>query len=173
MFTKELERAFNEQMKWEIYSAYLYLSMAAYFEVKGLDGFAKWFKAQTAEELMHASKFYNFIIERGSKIILEEIPKPPSEFKSPIDVFEFALNHEKEVTKRINTLVELSKKENDHASQIFLQWFVSEQIEEEFSFGSIVEKLKMTEGSLQGILFLDKELSQRPLDLNQIFMFNK
>lgn len=173
MFTKELERAFNEQMKWEIYSAYLYLSMAAYFESKSLDGFAKWFKAQTAEELMHAGKFYKFIMERGGKVVLEEIPKPPSEFKSPLDIFEFALNHEKEVTKKINNLVELAKKENDYASQIFLQWFVSEQVEEEASFGSIVEKLKMAEGSLQSILFIDKELAQRPLDLNQIFMPNK
>ncbi len=173
MFTEVLEKAFNEQLKWKIYSAYLYIGMAAYFEEKSLDGFAHWFKAQAAEELMHASKFYKFILERGGKVILEEIPKPPFGFFTPLEVFEYALNHEKEVTKRINDLMELAKEEKDNASQIFLQWFITEQVEEEASFGNIVEKLKMAGDNLQSLVFLDKELSQSPLDLNQIFLLTK
>ncbi|WP_022854825.1 ferritin [Thermodesulfobacterium thermophilum] len=167
---KEIEAALNEQIKWEIYSGYLYLSMAAYFDDLGLDGFSKWMKAQTAEEFMHAMKFYKFVVERDGKVILQEIPAPPNKWDSPEAVFEFAYNHEKEVTKRINQLVSLAKKLEDYATDNFLQWFVNEQVEEEASFKAILSKLKLIKNDPQALFYLDKELGQRPLDLNQLFL---
>jgi len=163
---KEMEEALNEQLKWELYSAYLYLSMAAYFEDIGLEGFAHWMKAQTAEELMHAMKFYKFIFERDGRVILQEIPKPPSEWESPEAVFEFAYKHEQEVTSRINKLMSLAKKLEDYATENFLNWFVEEQVEEEASFKALLNKLKLIKNDPQALFYLDKELSQRPLDLN-------
>ncbi|MGC8965787.1 MAG: ferritin [Caldimicrobium sp.] len=166
MLSKKMEEALNEQLKWELYSAYLYLSMAAYFEDKGLEGFAHWMKAQTAEELMHAMKFYKFIFERDGRVILQEVPKPPSEWETPEAAFEYAYHHEQEVTSRINKLVSLAKKLEDYATENFLQWFVEEQVEEEASFKGILNKLRLIKNDPQPLFYLDKELSQRPLDLN-------
>jgi len=166
MLTQEMEKALNEQVKWELYSAYLYLSMAAYFEDKGLTGFAHWMKAQTAEEFMHAMKFYNFIFERDGRVVLEEIPAPPTDWESPEAVFEYAYKHEQEVSARINKLMSLAKKMEDYATENFLQWFVEEQVEEEASFKAILSKLKLIKGDPQATFYLDNELAQRPLDLN-------
>ncbi|AEH44865.1 Ferroxidase [Thermodesulfatator indicus DSM 15286] len=164
MFTEKMEKAFNEQIKWELYSAYLYLSMAAYFDSLNLPGFSKWMKAQAVEETMHAMKFYNFINERGGKVDLEAIDKPPTEWESPLAVMEYALNHEKEVTRRINNLMELAQQEKDHASQIFLQWFITEQVEEEDSFGSIVAQMRLVKDSPEALFMIDRELASRNID---------
>ncbi|OAG28707.1 ferritin [Thermodesulfatator autotrophicus] len=164
MFTEKMEKAFNEQIKWELYSAYLYLSMAAYFDSLNLPGFSKWMKAQAVEETMHAMKFYNFINERGGKVELQSIDKPPTDWESPLAVMEYALNHEKEVTRRINNLMELAQQEKDHASQIFLQWFITEQVEEEDSFGSIVAQMRLVKDSPEALFMIDRELSSRNLD---------
>lgn len=166
MIKEEMEKALNEQLKWEIYSGYLYLAMAAYFEDLGLTGFSQWMKAQAAEEIMHAMKFYKYIFERDGRVVLQDIPAPPKEWKSPEDVFEFAYKHEQEVTGRINNLMSLAKKLEDYATENFLQWFVEEQVEEEASFKEILTKLKLIKNDPQALFYLDKELSQRPLDLN-------
>lgn len=166
MLTPEMEKALNEQVKWELYSAYLYLSMASYFEDKGLSGFAHWMKAQTAEEVMHAMKFYRFIFERDGRVVLEEIPAPPSDWESPLHVFEYAYKHEQEVTARINKLMTLAKQKEDYATENFLQWFVEEQVEEEASFKAILNKLQLIQGNPQALFYLDNELAQRPIDLN-------
>ncbi|RUM87330.1 MAG: ferritin [Thermodesulfatator sp.] len=165
MLSEKMEEALNEQIKWELYSAYLYLSMAAYFEDLGLEGFAHWMKAQSAEETMHALKFYKFINERNGRVRLQEIPQPPTEWESPLACLEYALNHEREVTRRINNLMRFAKEEGDHATEIFLQWFVSEQVEEEDSFGRLVNKMKLVKEAPQGLFHLDRELAARPLDL--------
>ncbi|WP_297056581.1 ferritin [Thermosulfurimonas sp.] len=166
MLSEKMEAALNEQIKWEFYSAYLYLSMAAYFEDLGLEGFSHWMKAQAAEETMHAMKFYRFVHERGGRVRLQEIPKPPEEWDSPLACLEYALNHEQEVSRRINALMSAAKEEGDHATEIFLQWFVSEQVEEEDSFGRLVNQMKLVKDSPQGLFHLDRELATRPLDLN-------
>ncbi|NHW89242.1 MAG: ferritin [Archaeoglobi archaeon] len=154
-------RELNLQLNREIYSAYLYLSMAAYFESVGLRGFSKWMKVQWREELMHAMKFFDYIASRGGRVELYAIEAPPKDWKSPLDAFEFALAHEKEVTKRISNLVELAIAEKDHATFNMLQWFVNEQVEEEQSFEEVVLKLKLAGNDTRAILFLDSELGKR------------
>jgi ferritin len=166
MLHPEMESALNEQLKWEIYSGYLYLAMSSYFEDLGLPGFAHWMKAQTAEEFMHAMKFYKFIFERDGRVVLQEIPAPPKEWQSPEDVFAYAYKHEQEVTSRINKLMTLARKFEDYATENFLQWFVDEQVEEEASFKAILNKLRLIKNDPQALFYLDNELAQRPLDLN-------
>uniref|UniRef100_A0A7C4NS33 Ferritin n=1 Tax=Thermodesulfobacterium geofontis TaxID=1295609 RepID=A0A7C4NS33_9BACT len=162
----EMENALNEQLKWELYSAYLYLSMSAYFDNMGLDGFAHWMKAQAAEEIMHAMKFYKFIFERDGRVILQEIPAPPKDWENPEDAIAYAYKHEKEVTNKINNLMSLAKKLQDYAAENFLQWFIEEQVEEEDSFKNLLNKLKLIKNAPQALFYLDNELRQRPLDLN-------
>jgi len=166
MLKQEMEKALNEQLKWEIYSGYLYLAMAAYFEDLGLLGFSHWMKAQAAEEIMHAMKFYKYIFERDGRVVLQDIPAPPKDWKNPEDVFEFSYNHEKEVTARINNLMSLAKDLKDYATENFLQWFVEEQVEEEASFKEILLKLKLIKNDPQALFYLDSEIGKRPLDLN-------
>ena len=168
MLSERMEKALNEQIKWEFYSSYLYLSMASYFESISLEGFAKWMKAQAIEESVHAMKFYNFINERGGRVRLEAIDQPPTEWESPLALMEFALKHEQEVTRRINNLVELAQEEKDHATYIFLQWFVTEQVEEEDSFGSIVERMKLVAQAPGGLFMIDRELGQRTFDFTTL-----
>ena len=165
MMNERIEKALNEQMNAEMYSAYLYLSMASYFESKGLEGCANWMKAQTQEELIHAMKFYNFIVERGGRAVMAEIKAPPSEWDSPLKVFEHALEHEQLVTSLINKLMELAIEEKDHATQIFLQWFVTEQVEEEASAGAVVDKMRLAGESAGGVFMVDRELAQRQLPI--------
>ena len=146
----------------EFYSAYLYLSMAAYFETEGLGGFAHWMKIQVKEESFHGMKFFNFLNERGSSVVLESIEKPPAKFSSIEDIFKKTLAHEKKVTAAINDLYTLARKLNDNASCIFLQWFINEQVEEEKNATDILAKIKYAGGHPAGVLMLDKELSLRP-----------
>jgi len=163
MINEKMEKALNEQINAELYSAYLYQSMAAYFETRSLSGFANWMDAQAQEEMMHARKFYDYVNERGGRIELEAIEKPKSDWNSCLEVFEDSLAHEEKVTALINDLVALADQENDYASHSFLQWFVDEQVEEEDSFGEIVDRLKMIGDSAQGLFMMDDKLGSRAL----------
>jgi ferritin len=148
-------------MNAELYSSYLYLSMNAYFKSVNLDGFANWMYYQAQEELEHAMKFYDFICQRGNRVQLAQIEAPPSEWNSPLAVFEDTLAHEQKVTGLINDLVEVANEERDHASQIFLQWFVSEQVEEEDSVGGVLEQLKLMGEAKGGLFMMDREMAKR------------
>ncbi|RMF06126.1 ferritin [Candidatus Woesearchaeota archaeon] len=150
-----------EQINKELYSGYLYLSMAAYFESQNLNGMASWMKRQSAEEYSHAMKIFDFVNERGGRVLLEAIDKPKQEWKSALEVFKDAYEHEVEVTKSINALVDLAREENDKATEVFLQWFVQEQVEEESSVSEIVEKLKKIENHPGAIFMLDAHLGSR------------
>ena len=161
MFSKQLLDAMNEQMKNEFLSAYLYLAMGGYFEAEDLPGIASWMRVQALEELTHGEKFYNFICEAGGRTDLRAIDAPQNGYDSPLDCFEYSLNHEKFVTDSINKLMDLARQDNNHAAQIFLQWFVTEQVEEEASFGLIVKKLQRIGDDGNGLLRLDEELGQR------------
>ena len=158
---ENIEKALNEQLNKELYSAYLYLAMAAYFESKNLKGFANWMMQQAIEEQCHAMKFYNFIVERGGRVILEAIEKPPTEWASPLDVFEYTYEHEKKVTESINNLYALAKQENDYATEVFLHWFIDEQVEEEASVDEIVNKLRLVGDKGHALLMIDRELAMR------------
>lgn len=161
MISKKLQNAINKQINKELYSEYLYLSMAAYLESIGLEGFANFFKIQVQEERFHAMKFFDYVNERGGRVILEAIDRPQIEFKSPVEIFEIAYNHEQYVTKLINELMEVAIKENDHAAKSFLNWYIDEQVEEEASMDKILNQLKMIGGKGQGMLMLDRELAAR------------
>lgn len=161
MLSKKMAAALNDQLNKEIYSAYLYMSMSAYSTHIGLKGFANWFMVQYQEEMMHAMKFYDYINDQGSQVKLMAIDAPPTEFTSPLDMFEKTLKHEQFVTKRINDLVDLAIKEKDHATNIFLQWFVTEQIEEEANDNDIIAKLKLVGKKGDALLMLDRELAAR------------
>ena len=145
MVSKKMQGALNEQINAELYSAYLYLSMVAYFESVNLPGFATWMRVQTQEELTHAMKIYEFVNECGGRVILKPIAEPPAEWESPLVAFKAAYKHEQKVTGLINNLVNLAIEEKDHASNNFLQWFVDEQVEEEASADEVVQKLKMVD----------------------------
>ncbi|MGM0598096.1 MAG: ferritin [Myxococcota bacterium] len=161
MLSKSLEQAINEQINKELFSEYIYFSMAAYLASIGLEGMEHFFIVQAQEEHFHAMKMYDFINERGGRVKLEQIDKPQFEFKSPIDIFEIALSHEKFISKSINELMDLAIKENDHATKSFLNWYVDEQVEEEDTMDTILNKLKLINGQGQGLLNLDKELGAR------------
>ena len=156
-----MEKALNEQVNAEMYSAYLYLSMESYFKSLNLNGFANWMRVQTQEEMMHAMKIYDYVNERGGRIMLKPIEGPPTKWDSPLAVFEAVLTHEQKVTGLINNLVDLAIAEKDHATNSFLQWFVTEQVEEESSADDNVQKLKMMENAPGGMFMLDRELAQR------------
>ena len=159
--SKKMIDALNEQIKNEFYSAYMYLAMSAYLADLGLPGFASWMRIQAKEEVTHAAKMYDYVLARGGQIELKTIDAPPAVWKNPLDVMQAALNHEKFVTKCINDLSDLAVKEKDHASQIFLAWFVTEQVEEEENFTDLVNALKLIKGEGQGVLMLDRELGAR------------
>ncbi len=163
MLKDTMEKALNDQVQWELYSAYIYLAMSAWFQAQGLPGFANWMRIQFQEETMHAMKFHDFILERGGRARLQAIDAPPHDWKSPLAAFEHALEHEEGVTERINKLMSLAMEAKDHATAIFLQWFVTEQIEEEASVQDIIQKLKLTEGATGGMFMLDKDLAARAL----------
>ncbi|MBE0517404.1 MAG: ferritin [Methanophagales archaeon] len=161
MLSEKMEEALNKQLNNELYSAYLYLSMSAYSTYIGLKGFANWFMVQYQEETVHALKFYNYILDQGGRVKLMAIAQPMAEFKSPMDLFEKTLQHEKFITKCINDLVDHAIAEKDHAANIFLQWFVTEQIEEEGNDNEIIAKLKLVGEDGPALLMLDKELASR------------
>ena len=161
MLSAKLQEVLNEQINKELYSEYIYLSMEAYMRSMDLDGIANFFQVQTQEEHFHAMKIYNFIIDKGGKVILKKIDAPPVDFKSVVDVFEQTLEHEKFVTKSINDLMDDAVKENDHAVISFLKWYVDEQVEEEANVTRILSKLKLIGGEGHGLLMIDQELSAR------------
>jgi len=161
MLSKTMLNALNKQINKEIYSAYLYMSMSAYSQFIGFKGFANWFMVQYNEEMEHAMKIYTYVNDQGEKVKLMAIDEPPVEFESPMDMFEKTLDHEKFITKSINELVDLATEEKDHATKIFLQWFVTEQIEEEGNDNDIINQLKLIGENGNGLLMLDRELGGR------------
>jgi len=161
MLSESMNKALNDQINAELYSAYLYMSMNAYFKSINLDGFAAWMHAQALEESQHAQKFYDFVNQRGGRVILGAIDAPPKDWDSPLAVFEDTLAHEQKVTSLINNLMEVALQEKDHATQIFLQWFVTEQVEEEESVSGVLEQLKLMGAAQGGLFMLDRELGKR------------
>jgi len=156
-----MKKALDRQLNNEIYSAYLYLSMSSYAGSIGLRGFANWFMVQYQEEMVHAMKFYNYINSQGEHVDLAQISGPPTSFDTPLDMFQQTLKHEQFITSSINELIDLALQEKDHATNIFLQWFVTEQIEEEENDRDIIGKLKLIGDNGQGLLMLDGELGAR------------
>jgi ferritin len=161
MIKPKVENAFNSQMNKEFYSYYLYLSMAAHFESSNLKGFAHWMRIQGKEEEEHAMKFYNHLVDRGGRVTLQPIEAPPAKWKSPREVFQDAYQHEQKVTGLIHKLVELAKAEKDHAADVFLQWFVKEQVEEEAVAYDVLQKLQLAGDQGSVLLVLDSELAKR------------
>ena len=161
MLSKQMESALNDQINAEMYSAYLYLAMSAYFQSAKLSGFANWMQIQAQEEMVHAMKFYDYINERGGRVTLQSIEAPPKDWDSPLDVFDATLQHEQKVTSLINSLVDIAMEERDHATNIFLQWFVSEQVEEEDTANEILQKIKLMADAPGGMFMLDNEMGQR------------
>ncbi|MBC8314565.1 MAG: ferritin [Bacteroidales bacterium] len=161
MLNTRLEVELNKQLNAELYSAYLYLSMSAYLASKNLSGFSNWMKVQFEEEQFHALKLYNYIIDRGGKVTLTAIEAPKTEWNDILDVFEDVLAHEEKVTGLINELVNVSMEEKDHATVSILQWFVTEQVEEEATVSDLLDQLKLVEGKGSGLFILDREAKQR------------
>ena len=161
MISKVVESAINEQIKKEFYSAYLYLSMAAHFEEQNLGGFAHWMRVQFQEEQGHALKFYDYVHERGGTVKLLAIDQPPAEWKSALELFNQVLEHEQYVTASIYKLYELAVKENDYATQVMLQWFITEQVEEEKNATQIIGDLNLIDAHGTAVLMLDKQLGNR------------
>jgi len=161
MIGKKMEQALSDQVNAELYSAYLYLSMDSYFKSLNLNGFANWMRVQTQEEVTHAMKIYDFINERGGSVTLKSIEGPPTKWDSPLAVLEAVYTHEQKVTGLINNLVDLAVQEKDHATSIFLQWFVNEQVEEEDNVSKVLGQLKLIKDSPQALLMMDKGMGQR------------
>ncbi|MFH1393417.1 MAG: ferritin [Candidatus Micrarchaeota archaeon] len=159
--TKEMESAINAQINAEFFSGYLYLSMAAFFERQNLPGFSTWMRMQAQEEQIHGMKLFNYLLERGGSFSPKAIDAPASSWGSPLAVFQESFKHEQDVTGMINKLYEAARAENDHATEIQLQWFITEQVEEESSAEAIVEKLKLAGDKPQALLMLDRELGSR------------
>ncbi|BBL80080.1 ferritin [Rubrobacter xylanophilus] len=153
--------AIEEQVGHEFYAAYLYLSMAGSFEVANLPGFAHWMRQQSKEELEHAMKFFDFLLDRGERVQLPALDSPPATFRSPLDAFEQALEHEKRVTASIHSIYDLAVREGDYPAQVLLNWFVEEQVEEEKAASEAVERLKMAGEDSAAILMLDAEMGRR------------
>ncbi|MGN0211323.1 MAG: ferritin [Muribaculaceae bacterium] len=161
MLNKKVEEAINAQINAEMWSAYLYLSMSAFFHANGNPGFAKWYDVQFKEEQDHAMILFNYVVSRGGVVKLQAIDAVPTEWKSPLDVVEATLAHEEKVTALINGLYKVAFEENDFATQSMLKWFIDEQVEEEDNARTIIDNLKMIEGNGYGLYMLDKELGAR------------
>jgi len=161
MISKKMVQALNKQVNNEIYSAYLYLSMSSYTNFIGLKGAANWFMVQYQEEMFHAMKMYDYVNSQGDHTQLAAIAAPPTEFGTLLSMFEQTLKHEQFITNCINELMDLAIKEKDHATQIFLQWYVTEQIEEEGNDNDIIAKLKLVGDSPQGLMMVDRDLAAR------------
>jgi ferritin len=161
VISKTMQDAINAQIAREYYSSYLYLSMAAYFEEQELPGFAKWMRVQVQEEEAHAMIFFNYLCERGGKVILEALPQPPADYDSTLDVFEKTYVHEQMITASINDLADLAVKERDHASRNLLNWFVDEQVEEEANDTAIIAQLKRIGHDGNALVMMDRELGTR------------
>jgi ferritin len=161
MVSKKMAKALNKQLNNELYSAYLYLSMSSYCNYVGLKGAVNWFMVQYQEEMVHFMKFYDYLNSQGVHVQLAAMDAPPAEFGSLLTMFEQALTHEQFITGSINEWMELAVGEKDHATQIFLQWFVTEQVEEEESAGDVIARLKMAGETGPGLLMVDSELAAR------------
>ena len=161
MISEKMSQALNEQVNREMYSAYLYMSMSAHCSNIGLKGFANWFMVQYHEEMLHAMKIYEYILRQGMLVKLDAIQAPPAAFESPLDMFTQTLAHEQFITRSINDLRELAIEEKDHATQIFLDWYVTEQVEEEENDNDIIAQLKLIKDNPQGLMMLDRELAGR------------
>ena len=162
MLSKKLLDALNQQINDEYYSSYIYQSMVAFFEDLNLDGCAHWMKMQAEEEHLHALKIFNYVVERGGRVELFAVPKPPIEWDSPRGAFDAALDHEKLMTDKISKLADLAIDERDHATNNLMQWYVSEQVEEEANVDDILKKLDMMGDSGTGLFLMDRELKSRP-----------
>jgi ferritin len=156
-----IQKAFNDQINEELFSSYVYLAMAAHLEAMNLEGFAKWMRLQAQEELVHAMRLFDHINRRGGRVNLKEIGAPPTDFGTPLEVFEKALAHEQHITACINDLYKIALEENDYPAQMELQWFIDEQVEEEENAGRAVEQLKKAGDHRGALLMLDRELGQR------------
>lgn len=161
MLKKSIESAINQQINAEFHSAYLYLSMSSYFQSIGMAGCANWMKVQYQEELAHATHFFDYVLERGGRVLLAPIAEVSVDFKNVLHVFEETLTHEVQVTGLINNLMDIAIKESDHATKSFLQWFVDEQVEEEANVEQILNNLRLINGEGQGLLMLDREMQAR------------
>ena len=161
MINKPMQDAMNDQINKELYSSYLYLSMAAYLEDRNLPGFAHWMRVQEAEERGHAMKLYDFMVERGGRVMLNAIDAPKAEWNSTLELAEEVAAHEAKITASINALYELALKEKDYPTQIMLQWFITEQVEEEKKAAEIVANLKLIEDRGTAVLMLDHRLAKR------------
>ncbi|MCF7861468.1 ferritin [Candidatus Woesearchaeota archaeon] len=161
VLSENMLKALNKQINAEMWSSYIYMSMAAYFDSTGLKGFANWMKVQAKEELMHAEKFYNHVNEMGGIVNFSAIEAPSNDWSSPLEVFEETYKHEQLVTKMIHNLVDISIEEKDHSTNSMLRWFVDEQVEEESSADEIVQKLKLIKENPSGLFMMDQELATR------------
>ncbi|MBL7016432.1 MAG: ferritin [Kiritimatiellales bacterium] len=161
MITKKMETALNGQINKEFYSAYLYLAMSAYCNKLGMPGAEHWFRMQYDEEVMHMTKMFDYVMQHGGSAHLMQIDEPPQEFGSVLEVFEESLKHEQFVTKSINELLDVAVEEKDHASQVFLQWYITEQVEEESNVGEIVDRLKLAGDNGGALMMIDDKLAAR------------
>ena len=161
MISQKMQDAINDQINAELFSSYLYMSMSSYFQSEDLPGFANWMRVQAQEEMTHALKFYDYVIAQGGRAILKAVDEPAAEWDGPVAVFEASYAHEQMITSRINNLATLALEERDHASGIMLQWFVTEQIEEEANAQAILKKLKRVGDAPAGLFMLDNELGTR------------
>ncbi|TCL73239.1 ferritin [Hydrogenispora ethanolica] len=161
MVSTKLLEALNGQIRLEMESSQLYLAMAAYFHDRNLDGMAQWMRAQSSEEYGHAMRIFDHLRDRGSRIRLEGLSQPKGEWTSPLEAFEEAYRHEQFITGKINDLVKLAAAESDYPAGIMLQWFVSEQVEEESSVSKVVQQLKLIGNSGSGLVMLDRQLGKR------------
>jgi ferritin len=158
---KTVEAAINKQIAKEFYSAYLYLSMSAFFDAENFRGFAHWMRLQYGEEISHAERLFDFLASMGGRVVLQGIDEPPKDFKGPLEGMEQALAHEREVTESIHALYELAVKEKEYATQLELQWFISEQVEEEQTVEQLIAQMKMAGDSPPGLFMIDRQLAAR------------
>lgn len=161
MITPTVQETINEQINKELHSAYIYLSMSAYFASRNLPGFAHWMRVQSGEEVVHAMKLFDHLLDRGGRVALTAIAEPPKEFESPLQAIDAAYHHEQKVTASIHRLYEAALKENDYPAQVMLHWFIEEQVEEEKNTSEIVERLKIIGDHPGALLALDRELTSR------------
>jgi ferritin len=161
LLKEEIQKVLNKQLNSELYSAYLYLSMSSYFESISLSGFANWMRVQAQEELTHAMKFYDYLVERDGRVKLTSIESPPTDWNSPLEAFEHTYKHEQKVTSLINNLVNLTLSEKDYATNNMLQWFIAEQVEEESSVNAVLQRLKLVGNERKELFMIDRDLAQR------------
>lgn len=161
MLSPSINAALNKQINEELFSAYVYLAMSAKADAMGLAGFANWFKHQYQEELSHADRFFNYILERNGEVTLDAIAKPTVGDSTPLELFEKSLEHEQHISSCIFKLKDLARQESDHATDVFLEWFVSEQVEEEAATSSVIDQLRMVQDNSSGLFMIDRELASR------------